>query len=72
MLVAGFNTTLNSAVAKSIIRTMEMNGSLESSAAGIKAKAGRESAEEDDEEEQEEAAANGIAIRRLRTSHHEA
>ncbi|CAG05477.1 unnamed protein product [Tetraodon nigroviridis] len=52
-LSTGLSTTLNSAVTKSIIKTMEMNGSLESSTAGIKAKGGRESVEEDDEEEEE-------------------
>lgn len=70
LFVAGLSTTLNSAVTKSIIKTMEMNGSLESSTAGIKAKGGRESAEEDDEEE-EEVTMNGIGIQRLRTSHQE-
>ncbi|XP_029698663.1 acyl-CoA-binding domain-containing protein 5A [Takifugu rubripes] len=51
-LSAGFSTTVNSAVTKSIIRSMEMNGSLESGPAALKSKEGRES-EEDDEEEEE-------------------
>lgn len=47
--VAGFSTTLNSAVTKSIIRNMEMmNGSLED---GSRSKEGRESEEEGEEEE---------------------
>uniref|UniRef100_H3D805 Acyl-CoA-binding domain-containing protein 5 n=1 Tax=Tetraodon nigroviridis TaxID=99883 RepID=H3D805_TETNG len=53
-LSTGLSTTLNSAVTKSIIKTMEMNGSLESSTAGIKAKGGRESVEEDDEAKKKE------------------
>lgn len=64
MFVAGFGTTLNSAVTKSIIKTMEMNGSLESGSAGLKAKEGRESEEEDDDEE-EGTTRKGIRIQRL-------
>lgn len=51
---AGFSTTVSSAVTKSIIKSMEMNGSLESGPAGLKSKDGRESEEDDEEEEEEE------------------
>lgn len=56
--LAGFSTTVNSAVTKSIIRSMEMNGSLESGPAALGSKEGRES-EEDDEEEEEETTRKG-------------
>lgn len=62
--VAGFSTTLNSAVTKSIIKTMEMNGSLESGPAVLKAKEERDSVEEEDEEE-EETTRKGITIQRF-------
>lgn len=66
MFVAGFSTTLNSAVTKSIIKTMEMNGSLESGFAGVKAKEGGESEEEDDDDEEEkETASKGITVQRF-------
>lgn len=45
---------------------MEMNGSLESSPAGLKAKEGRESEEEDDNEDEEETTRKGMSIKRLR------
>lgn len=61
---AGFSTTVNSAVTKSIIRSMEMNGSLEGGPAALKPKEGRES-EEDDEEEEEETARKGERTQRL-------
>lgn len=48
--VAGLSTTLNSSVTKTIIRNMEMNGSLESSSVGLQAQGGRESKEDEDEE----------------------
>lgn len=54
VLLAGFGTTVNSAVTKSIIRSMEMNGSLESGAPALKATEGRESEEDDEEGEEEE------------------
>lgn len=66
MFVAGFSTTLNSAVTKSIIKTMEMNGSLESSPAGLKAKEGREREEEEEDEDEEETTRKGMTIQRLR------
>lgn len=65
VFVAGFSTTMNSAVTKSIIKTMEMNGSLESGSAGLKAKGGRESEEEDDEEG-EETTRKSITIQHFR------
>lgn len=58
VFLAGFGTTVNSAVTKSIIRSMEMNGSLEMGPAALKAKEGRDS-EEDDEEEEEETTRKG-------------
>lgn len=61
--VAGLSTTLNSSVTKSIIRSMEMNGSLESSSAGLQAQGGRESEEE--EEEDEETTRKGITLQRF-------
>lgn len=68
--VAGLSTTLNSSVTKSIIKSMEMNGSLERSSAGLQAQAGRDSEEEEDEEEEEEETTRkGITV--LRISHRE-
>lgn len=65
--VAGLSTTLNSSVTKSIIRNMEMNGSLESSSAGLlQAQGGRESEEEEeDEDEDEETTRKGITLQRF-------
>nr|XP_046227084.1 acyl-CoA-binding domain-containing protein 5A [Scatophagus argus] len=57
-LSTGLGTALNSAmsksVAKNIIRTMEMNGTLETRPARLKSKEGRERSEEEEEEEEEE------------------
>lgn len=55
---------MNSAVTKSIIRSMEMNGGLEGGPAAFKSKEGRES-EEEDEEEEEETAGKGERTERL-------
>ncbi|KAG7525409.1 hypothetical protein JOB18_026588 [Solea senegalensis] len=57
-LSAGFGTMLNSvhskSVTKSIVRTMEMNGTLETRPARLKANEVKETSEEDAEEEDEE------------------
>ncbi|KAM9337678.1 acyl-CoA-binding domain-containing protein 5A [Symphorus nematophorus] len=76
-LSTGFGTMLNSAasksVTKSIIRTMEMNGTLENRPARLKPKEVRETSaeeaqEEDEEEEEEEEEEEGeeVAIREVR------
>ncbi|XP_076617305.1 acyl-CoA-binding domain-containing protein 5A isoform X2 [Chaetodon auriga] len=57
-LSTGFGTMLNTAssksVAKSIIRTMEMNGTLDNGPVGLKSKEVRERPEEEKEEEEED------------------
>lgn len=50
---------------KSIIKTMEMNGSLESVPAGLKSKEGREGQDDDEEEEEEEWTKKGNKIDNL-------
>lgn len=68
----GFGTMLNSipskSVAKSIIRTMEMNGTLETRAARLKSKETKERSDEEaqDEEEEEEEEGEEVETREVR------
>lgn len=71
-LSTGFGTMLNSipskSVAKSIIRTMEMNGTLETRAARLKSKETKERSDEEaqDEEEEEEEEGEEVETREVR------